>query len=81
MAHWGGSGPKQKTCRQCTHWQFDGYRGYDDMLKPAPCAKFLAMMNVAAGPRVPPQARACKYFEEKSAPPSLRRDEGTTPAT
>jgi len=61
MAHFAGTGPDGKYCRDCIHWD----RRPDDrtiVAKPAPCKKYSKMMR-GIGKNVPGSAFACKYFE------------------
>jgi hypothetical protein len=76
QAHWGGSGPRGKTCRECTFWALperDAYFAGSDLLKDQSCNKAKAMMNLVMSPKVPPLARACKYFAPRENPPPLSR--------
>ena len=75
MAHFAGSGPQFKTCRECIFWaheQFD-YRSkngkYSGLIKPARCKKYRALMHEEGG-QIPDDARACKYFEQNATPPA-----------
>lgn len=82
MAHWAGTGPAGKTCRECRFFEH-GWRYYaqgkfhDTELKPAPCAKYRAMMNGKRGGEIPNTTAACRHFEmepdEKRIPPRIRR--------
>lgn len=67
MAHFAGSGPVGKTCRECEHWQMQG-RTVNGELKPGLCAKFRRLTGWE-GAKVPDLAAACKYFEETDIPP------------
>jgi hypothetical protein len=62
QAHFCGTGPPGRTCRQCTHWWHD-LSGYDHkgFIKPARCRQFTALTN-QLGARVPADTPACKYF-------------------
>lgn len=83
MAHFAGTGPAMTTCRQCIFWDGCGDMGAQRFakrgmggggLKPRACAKYRSMLNGEIGPRVPPDASACKYFEENpKAPPMFER--------
>ena len=76
MAHWSGSGPKDKTCRECVFWQFErfysqsGKHGGAPM--PANCKKYTNLMNGKRGNKVPHHKLACKYFEQNEKPPLIR---------
>lgn len=71
QAHFAGSGPSGETCRTCASWGEGSYDpGYysrngkhGGVLKPRPCGRYMAMMSGDAGPAVPHDAAACKYFE------------------
>jgi hypothetical protein len=76
MAHFAGTGPHGKTCRECSFWahtQYD-YRSkngkYAGEIKPASCKKFRALMH-EEGPQIPHMAAACKYFEQNEAVPGI----------
>lgn len=78
QAHFAGTGPHGKTCRQCEYWsgcgvesgyhpQFGKFRGE---LKKRPCERHAALMN-KVGPGVPHDAPACKHFVENTSPPAI----------
>lgn len=84
QAHFAGTGPDNKTCRQCDHWHsVDGegrrtpprYRGRGKgtlYLQPVHCRFPIANK---ADRRVPHDAEACRLFEENAdAPAASRRD-------
>jgi hypothetical protein len=79
MAHFAGSGPVGKVCRECALWTGCGAQSgyyaksgkFGGMLKPRPCAKHKEMMAGEVGPGVPHDARACKYFSQNETPPTL----------
>ena len=84
QAHFGGTGPAGKTCRECWHFEIQqadhggapttfSYTQAD--LKPGTCAKFAAMMRVNSCPSFPHSAAACKYFEVNPSPPAALRSE------
>lgn len=74
MAHFAGTGPYGKTCREClffNHGPHD-YRAkggkYRGLIEPATCGKYRAItLNVGA--KIPDDADACKYFDENPGPP------------
>ncbi len=79
MAHFAGTGPKNKTCRECIYWSNCGadpgyysrsgkHRG---VIKPRSCAKYRTMMSNNIGPAVPHNALACKHFELDDTPPTI----------
>lgn len=67
MAHFAGTGPDDKTCRECQFWRSEGWSA-GGPLKAGACAKFRQMMQ-KPGPKVPHSASACKYFDENPMPP------------
>ena len=70
QAHFGGTGPRGKTCRECLHWLFNGYLSGKSVLKMANCGKFTKLMNGRIGGVIPHDAAACKYFTAvDNAPP------------
>jgi hypothetical protein len=78
MAHFGGSGPLGKTCRECALWtgcgQQAGYYAKDGehggRIKPRPCEKYRSLMGGDVGPGVPEDAGACRYFVASDDPPA-----------
>lgn len=78
MAHWAGTGPEFKTCRECTHFDHGnsyysktGMRGGG--LKPAKCKKYRAMTSQCGG-RIPHGTSSCKYFDQAEiVPPVVSR--------
>lgn len=75
QAHFAGTGPARKTCRQCQFWQFTTYYAVSGAhmgsLKPGKCHKRTMLMRGKVGESVPHDARACRYFDEKTeAPPA-----------
>lgn len=71
MAHWAGTGPANKTCRQCEHWCFEGYKLTNGALKLGACGKYREL-TLRAGRRISHDLPACKYFDERQDPPPLR---------
>ena len=76
MAHWAGTGPDDKTCRECISFMQKGHYSasnklHGSRLKDAPCRKFQKMMG-KKGNDIPPTASACKFFEQNDRPPTLR---------
>jgi len=74
MAYFAGTGPSNKTCRECAFWR-DGkhlyfHTGSKRGLKPVSCGKFRRMMG-RKGLAVPHEASACKYFEQAENPPAI----------
>ncbi len=81
QAHFAGTGPQGKTCRECVHWNaprsyFDYYsKGskHGQVLKPQKCAKYFRLMNGSFGDNVPHEAPSCKYFEQSEINPSIQK--------
>ena len=78
MAHLAGSGPDNRTCRECLSFYFDkgkpeywasSNKSTPNGLKPARCAKYKALSQVE-GQKFPNNMPACKHFEDNPAPPS-----------
>jgi hypothetical protein len=75
MAHFAGSGPKFKTCRECRFWAHDQHDYYakqgkhHGLIRPARCRKYRALTN-ADGARVPDDAAACRHFEQADPVPA-----------
>lgn len=75
MAHFAGTGPSGRTCRECVFWnhQPHAYRSkngkHSGLIKPAACRKFQQLMHVD-GNQIPDDARSCKYFDENPTPPA-----------
>ena len=76
MASWAGTGPEDKTCRECGLYRMKGYYSvngkYGGMLKPGTCAKFAVLMKMS-GPSFPYHAKACNKFEQSSNPPPVNK--------
>jgi hypothetical protein len=73
QAHFAGTGPPGRTCRECEHWLGGGYHHHPSgirTLKPAPCGRFADLMNHPGSP-VPQEALACKYYEAADRPPPV----------
>ena len=68
MAHWAGTGPEGKTCRECADYCWGGRylassgKHAKGELIPAKCRK-------GTGGKFPHFARACKYFDPNPNPP------------
>lgn len=75
MAHFAGTGPHLKTCRECLFWDHQpfSYRSkngkYSGQIKPACCKKYQQITS-QIGDAVPDEAAACKYFDENPTPPT-----------
>jgi len=79
MAHFAGTGPVGKTCRECLHWTGRGNESgyyaaggkFGGVLRNRSCEKYRSMMHDTVGPTVPYSAAACKYFEANKTPPAI----------
>jgi hypothetical protein len=68
MAHFAGTGPEGKTCRECEHWQWNSRRSESGAPQPASCAKWKQLMGSPRdGMAIPHSAKACKYFFPRPA--------------
>lgn len=74
MAHFAGTGPRGKTCREClffNHGPHD-YRAkngkHRGLIEPSTCGKYRAI-TMSLGAKIPDDAQACKYFDENPTPP------------
>jgi hypothetical protein len=54
MAHFAGTGPEGKTCRECIEWTLVGRKRL--------CAKYRSLMDKWGDQYIPPLTAACKYF-------------------
>lgn len=74
MAHWAGTGPPGITCRECSSYEFVGYKTNrgdfrGGMLKDGVCKKY-ADMTRSKGYKIPFGTPSCKYFKANpEAPP------------
>lgn len=75
MAFWSGTGPSNKTCRECAF--FDHQKSYyakrgigGGALKPAKCRKYAALACQNGGD-IPHETRSCKYFEKAADVPPI----------
>jgi hypothetical protein len=76
QAHFAGTGPQFKTCRECAHWDHGGPHDYysrrakfGGLIKSARCRKYRALTNTD-GDKVPDDARACKHFSHAAIVPA-----------
>ena len=73
MAFWAGSGPEDRTCRECKLWGW--YRPHkrteEGALRPRCCAAYRAMNQGVQGGGVPHDIPACKYFRPTDEPPAI----------
>lgn len=74
MAHFAGTGPRLKTCRECLFYAHDkyDYRSKNGKLRglilPASCKKY-KQITQQTGDKIPDDAQACKYFDQNPTPP------------
>ncbi|MGY3278165.1 hypothetical protein [Bradyrhizobium sp. S3.7.6] len=76
MAHFAGTGPHGRTCRECIDWDaFNAsYRAYDGQLTDAVCKMFSKLSRGRKGAKVPHHAEACQHFKiNPSAPEKFKR--------
>jgi hypothetical protein len=75
MAHFAGTGPKGKTCGQCSFWGYQKLSKSDktnnntgEVYRTSTandgCKKFF-ILTERHGPKIRPNLLACKYFEGK----------------
>ena len=76
MAHFAGTGPAGRTCRECVFWARQGgvktsFARLGGELLPRRCRKFRKLtMGRVVNTGVPHQAEACRHFEaNQCAPP------------
>ncbi|ANW00661.1 HNH endonuclease [Bradyrhizobium icense] len=75
MAHFAGTGPALKTCRECAFWNHKlyDYRAkngkWRGLILPADCNKY-RQMTQRVGDKIPDDAAACKYFEQSEHVPA-----------
>lgn len=77
QAHWAGTGPEGKTCRECVHFRNDGYYSESNnftpnRLKPGRCKKFQKMTG-KRGQAFECTAWSCRFFEQNAKSPLLVR--------
>lgn len=74
MAHWSGTGPDGKTCRECAHYTNEGRytatsKGHaTGQLKPGRCLKYQSLTK-RKGAKFPFIKLACKHFQQHPNPP------------
>lgn len=75
MAHFAGSGPAGKTCRECVFWTERNYYAkggkYAGAIKPSSCERYHQLTG-RQGEKVPHEAAACRHFEHHPSPPKVR---------
>lgn len=74
MAHFAGTGPHGKSCRECLFWAHGphDYRAkggkHRGLIEPAACNKYQQITSQKGG-RIPDDAAACKYFDQNTIVP------------
>lgn len=74
MAHFAGTGPHAKTCRECSFFDHSPYDyhakngKHHGLIKPARCKKHRQMTG-AQGAKIPDDAAACRHFNQSDAAP------------
>jgi len=80
MAHFAGTGPKGKTCGNCSYWGYQKVgkarinregEEYFPTTAHEGCKKFYELTN-RHGPAIEAGLLACKYFNDKPLPPPPR---------
>jgi hypothetical protein len=71
QAHWAGTGPEDKRCRECRYFDHRERRYTDGTLMPAPCAMYRRLTNGTQGNSIPHDAYSCKYFEAAEVVPRI----------
>jgi hypothetical protein len=75
MAHWAGSGPPLKTCRECVFFENNGFYArngkHRGALQPGRCKKYQAMMQGRAGNKIDHWLSSCKYYKANENPPAM----------
>jgi len=76
QAHFAGTGPELKTCRECAHWDHAGAHDYrskrgmfSGLIQPARCRQFKELTGTH-GDKVPDDAAACKHFSQATVVPN-----------
>ncbi|HEX2554216.1 MAG TPA: hypothetical protein VHL98_10970 [Microvirga sp.] len=77
MAHFAGTGPAGRTCRECVFWMKTstwfaegGKNGGGP--RPAPCARYQQLTHQRGG-NVPHGASACRHFAAADHPQPMQR--------
>lgn len=77
MAHFAGTGPDGRTCRECAGWRRNAAKFARDEIKdgggllPRRCRTFRKPMGGLDGAVVPHMASACRHFCEAANPPPV----------
>ncbi len=76
MAHFAGTGPDRKSCRECSLWMPSGYfaksnKQHGPTLKLGGCRKYKELMKKELK-KVPHTAAACRWFDENEKPLPIR---------
>jgi hypothetical protein len=70
QAHFSGTGPPGRACRQCAHWAHEpgdyDSKGY---IKPVRCRQFTALTN-QLGAKVPAETPACRHYAPTDLAPA-----------
>jgi hypothetical protein len=86
MAHFAGTGPEGRSCRECIHWsrkwkdiehdesiKSGEFKYAHGVLMPRRCRKFWRMMNRQRGKSLPHRMASCRHFSENpDAPPVVK---------
>lgn len=87
MAHFAGTGPEGRTCRECIHWsrkwkdidhdesiKSGDFKRDFGVLKPRRCRKFWRMTNHQRGKGLPHGTASCRHFDENPDPPPVSKE-------
>jgi hypothetical protein len=83
MAHWGGTGPADRTCRECLFWapvsKSPRYkREYGGDLRDRRCRKYTHLTHGVLGVAVPHYAASCNFFQPADNPPPVDKPKRKT---
>lgn len=86
MMDFAGTGPKDTTCRQCSHWfsrnaglshpkphRYSPYSGDVKELLPHRCDKYQETRTVLTG-CIPHDTPSCRHFEWNDSPPEITKE-------
>ena len=93
MAHFAGTGPEGRTCRECLQWasrwrsievderiEAKDFKRSGGVLAARRCRKFWRMTNHQRGKGLPPGTPACRHFvENPDAPPVVKEPRSALP--
>ena len=68
MAHFAGTGPNNKTCKDCKHRGYEREAAGGRVYRYYGCGKYREIMG-KIGAEVDSNYAACRYFEQRDKPP------------